>query len=86
MIYWSEALSTEVSAFNIDVMLLTPSYICTGMTAFSDKLSRPSLTVPSAADYAASSIQSLGWASRTAGYWPHGLLLFFVGEQQKFMS
>ena len=57
VIHWSEALETEVSPYNIDVLLLTPSYICTGMTAFSDEMSRPSLTVPSPTDYATSSLK-----------------------------
>lgn len=29
--------------------------------------------IPTAATYAASAIHTLGYAPRTAGYWPHGI-------------
>ena len=47
IIYWSQALETELSHYNIDVLTLTPSYLSTAMTAFSEDLNRPKLMVPS---------------------------------------
>ena len=48
-----------------------PFYVATRMTRYSNTLSRPSLLIPDAEHFASNAIKTLGYTSRTTGYWPH---------------
>ncbi|MPC42566.1 Hydroxysteroid dehydrogenase-like protein 1 [Portunus trituberculatus] len=69
--YFSQAMAWEYRGSGITVQTLTPSYVSTNMTKFSELVHKPSLLIPTAATYAASAIHTLGYAGRTAGYWVH---------------
>ena len=47
--YLSRAVEYETRGSGVDVLTLTPMYICTRMTAYSNLINRPSLFVPDAA-------------------------------------
>ncbi|OWF47111.1 inactive hydroxysteroid dehydrogenase-like protein 1 [Mizuhopecten yessoensis] len=71
--YFARAIQYEYKDKGIIVQSLMPFYVATRMTRFSETLSRPSIMIPSAADYARHAITTLGYTSRTTGYWPHTL-------------
>ncbi|XP_033751461.1 inactive hydroxysteroid dehydrogenase-like protein 1 [Pecten maximus] len=71
--YFARAIQYEYQDHGIIVQSLMPFYVATRMTRFSETLSRPSIMIPSAADYARHAIATLGYTSRTTGYWPHTL-------------
>ena len=77
MDFFSRGLQTEYASKGITVQTICPSYICTSMVSFSDKLSKPSFFVPSPDDFAASAIRTLGFSSYTTGYWTHSLQTLF---------
>lgn len=69
--YFARAIQYEYKDQGIVVQSLMPFYVTTKMTRFSETLSRPSILIPSAAEYARHAITTLGYTSRTTGYWPH---------------
>ena len=71
--FFSRGLQVEYSGKGLTIQTLSPSYICTTMTSFSEKMTRPSFFVPSPQAFAQSSIRTLGFSSHTTGYWPHSL-------------
>ena len=75
--FFSRGLQTEYNSNGITVQTICPSYICTSMTSFSDKLSQPSFFVPSPDSFASSAIKTLGFSSYTTGYWTHSLQILF---------
>ncbi|KCZ80715.1 hypothetical protein H312_01878 [Anncaliia algerae PRA339] len=66
----SESLSYEN---NVHSEVVFPGYVCTKMS----KIRKPSLFVPSAKDFAASLIKTIGFSRVTIPYYPH-LLINFV--------
>lgn len=74
--YFSETLQVEYKAHNIDVQTLTPSYIATKMTKWSNMLQKPNLMTPDAATFAKAAIATIGRSNHTTGYWSHGLQSF----------
>ena len=71
--YFARALQYEYKDSGVIVQSLMPFYVATRMTRYSKTLSKPSLMIPSAEDYARSAVATLGYTSRTSGYWPHTL-------------
>lgn len=69
--YFARALDFEYRSKGIIVQSLMPFYVATKMTRFSHTLSNPGLLIPSAERYAESAVATLGYTSRTSGYWPH---------------
>ena len=78
--YWARTLAVETEPYNITTLLLEPSYVCTNMVQFSDKLNKPSFSVPSPSTYVKSSLSTLGWTKRTTGYWPHSMSSFIISK------
>ncbi|KAK8388537.1 hypothetical protein O3P69_020489 [Scylla paramamosain] len=76
--YFSQAMEWEYRGSGITVQTLTPSYVSTNMTKFSELVHKPGLFIPTAATYAASAIHTLGYAGRTAGYWAHCIQTYLV--------
>ncbi|XP_078334832.1 uncharacterized protein LOC111105370 [Crassostrea virginica] len=76
--YFARALDFEYRSKGIIVQSLMPFYVATKMTRFSHTLSKPSLLIPSAEKYAASAVATLGYTSRTSGYWPHTVQAWFA--------
>ena len=76
--YFSQGLEFEYRDQGITVQCLMPFYVATRMTRYSETLSRTSLFIPSAATFASSAVQTLGFSSRTTGYFPH---TFLVGRR-----
>jgi 17beta-estradiol 17-dehydrogenase / very-long-chain 3-oxoacyl-CoA reductase len=78
MDFLSEALSYEYSRKGITIQTVSPMYVCTSMVAFSDNLNTPSLLVPSPEAFTAQAVRTLGFASKTTGYWSHSLQTGFM--------
>lgn len=76
--WFSKTLEVEYKSYNIEVQTLTPSYISTKLTSFSDLLQKPSLAFPSAETFTANAVATIGRASKTTGYWSHGLQHFLT--------
>lgn len=74
--YFSQTLEYEYSSYNIHVQTLTPSYISTKMTKWSNLLQKPSFVTPDAATFAKSAVATIGRSNATTGYWSHGLQWF----------
>lgn len=70
----------EYREYNIDVQTLTPNYISTKMTSFSDLLQSPSVAFPTAQSFTSNAIATMGrsGAHPTAGYWFHDLQHYFT--------
>jgi len=75
--YFSQTLEYEYKSYNIDVQTLTPSYIATKMTKWSNVLQKPNFITPDPATFAKSAIATIGRSSHTTGYWSHGFQSFF---------
>lgn len=70
---FSQSLNYECRSTGVTVQTLTPGYVNTQMVSYSPSLSKGGLLVPSPAVYAQNAILTLGIASKTTGYWGHGL-------------
>ncbi|KAK3102348.1 hypothetical protein FSP39_010677 [Pinctada imbricata] len=75
--YFARSLQYEYKNTGVVVQSLKPFYVATRMTRYSKTLSKPSLLIPTADDYASSAIKTLGYSSRTSGYWPHTIQSWF---------
>jgi len=64
-------LEYEYCSSGVTFQCLYPVYVATRMTQYSESLSSPSLSIPSATTYARHALATLGWAKETPGYWPH---------------
>ncbi|XP_074660761.1 inactive hydroxysteroid dehydrogenase-like protein 1 isoform X1 [Tubulanus polymorphus] len=71
--YLSYCLEYEYRSSGVIVQCLTPYYVATRMTAYSETLSTTNFFIPSASVYARHALKTLGWARKTTGYWPHTL-------------
>ncbi|XP_013404575.1 inactive hydroxysteroid dehydrogenase-like protein 1 [Lingula anatina] len=74
---FSRALQVEYKDRGIIVQCLMPWYVATRMTQYSETLSDPSTLIPSAQVYARNAVATIGFSSRTTGYWPHSILSWF---------
>jgi len=75
--YFSSTLQTEYAKDNIDVQLLTPNYISTKMTKWSNVLQGSNFIFPDAKSFVDNAVATIGRSKETAGYWSHDLQLFF---------
>ncbi|KAK3591883.1 hypothetical protein CHS0354_005089 [Potamilus streckersoni] len=71
--YFAKALQYEYQNSGIIIQSLRPFYVATKMTSYSETLSSHSFLVPPATAYARQAVATLGFTSRTTGYWPHTL-------------
>ncbi|XP_059490977.1 hydroxysteroid dehydrogenase-like protein 1 [Neocloeon triangulifer] len=74
---FSDALCNECKGTGVTVQTLTPGYINTQMVKYSPNLTSGGLMVPSAQEFAANAIATLGVNNKTAGYWCHGIEYWF---------
>lgn len=58
--YFSRTLQVEYKPFNIEVQVLTPSYIATKMTKWSNTLQNPSFIFPDPKTFVASALATVG--------------------------
>ncbi|KAK7086262.1 Inactive hydroxysteroid dehydrogenase-like protein 1 [Halocaridina rubra] len=76
--YFSQALEWECRGTGITVQTVNPGYVSTNMTSMSELIHRPSLLIPVAKTFVSHALSTLGYASRTCGYWIHGLQAHFL--------
>ncbi|XP_042236175.1 inactive hydroxysteroid dehydrogenase-like protein 1 isoform X2 [Homarus americanus] len=76
--YFSQALDWEYRGSGITVQTVTPSYVSTNMTKFSELVHRPSVLIPTAQTFVSNALHTLGYARRTSGYWAHGIQVHMV--------
>ncbi|XP_078699620.1 inactive hydroxysteroid dehydrogenase-like protein 1 [Branchiostoma floridae x Branchiostoma belcheri] len=76
--HFSQALQYEYKDAGITVQCLTPYYVATNMTAYSDIIHNPSVVIPSATGYARAALSTLGVSTSTTGYWPHTIAQWFA--------
>ncbi|KAK7098894.1 inactive hydroxysteroid dehydrogenase-like protein 1 [Littorina saxatilis] len=69
--YFSQALEYEYRDDGITVQCLMPFYVATRMTRYSETLSKTSFFIPNADTFARSAVRTLGFSTRTTGYFPH---------------
>ena len=74
--YFSTCLEYEYSQYNIHVQTLTPSYVSTKMTKWSNLLQKPGLLTPNAETFAKAAVATIGRTNSTTGYWSHGIQWF----------
>jgi 17beta-estradiol 17-dehydrogenase / very-long-chain 3-oxoacyl-CoA reductase len=70
---FSESLAYECQGTGVQVQTLTPGYVNTQMVKYSPSLMSGGLLCPSAEYFASNAVATLGYASKTTGYWPHGI-------------
>ncbi|NXO79185.1 HSDL1 protein, partial [Sitta europaea] len=71
--YFSRALHYEYASKGIFVQSLIPFVTSTKMVSFSGILSKRSIILPSAEEYASHAVSTLGLSIRTTGYWKHAI-------------
>nr|XP_028595378.1 inactive hydroxysteroid dehydrogenase-like protein 1 isoform X1 [Podarcis muralis] len=76
--HFSQSLYYEYAPQGIFVQCLCPAFVCTNMSKYSPTLSKKSLLVPSADEYAHQAIATLGLSRRTPGYSLHSIQGFFA--------
>ena len=64
----SNTLVHEYSLYNIHVQTLTPSYVSTKMTKWSNLLQKPGLLTPNAETFAKAAVATIGRTNSTTGY------------------
>ncbi|NWT10210.1 HSDL1 protein, partial [Vireo altiloquus] len=77
--YFSRALHYEYASKGIFVQSLMPFVTATKMVSFSSTLSKRSIFLPTAEEYASHAVSTLGLSIRTTGYWKHAIQ-FTLGE------
>lgn len=73
--YFVQALKYEYKNSGVVIQSLTPLYVATRMTRYSETLSNPNLLIPSASVYARHAVATLGYSARTTGYLPHSIMV-----------
>lgn len=76
--YFVQALKYEYKNSGVVIQSLTPLYVATRMTRYSETLSNPNLLIPSASVYARHAVATLGYSARTTGYLPHSIMLWLL--------
>lgn len=71
--WFSRALDFEYSSKGIVIQSLVPSYISTKLVKFSSVLQHSNFIVPDPNSFVKSALSTVGFATRTTGYWSHGL-------------
>ncbi|XP_063587693.1 hydroxysteroid dehydrogenase-like protein 1 [Penaeus indicus] len=71
--FFSEALGSEYENSGVTVQTVTPAYVSTNMTSFSEKIHKPGFFVPTASNFAAHAVDTIGYTPYTTGYWTHGI-------------
>ncbi|XP_041979456.1 inactive hydroxysteroid dehydrogenase-like protein 1 [Aricia agestis] len=72
------SIQGEYARSGVHIQTLTPFFVSSNMTAFSDALHRGNLFVPSARVYARHAVATLGKLTNTSGYWTHGLQMVLL--------
>jgi 17beta-estradiol 17-dehydrogenase / very-long-chain 3-oxoacyl-CoA reductase len=72
---WSRALAAEVAPAGIDVQLVNPYFVVSNMSKFK----RPSLLIPTPADYVRATMRVAGQSPFVTPYMPHALLGMIMG-------
>ena len=70
---FSQSLNYECQSTGVTVQTLTPGYVNTQMVSYNAELRAGGILVPSPAVFAKNAILTLGVASKTTGYWSHGI-------------
>ncbi|XP_023229076.1 very-long-chain 3-oxoacyl-CoA reductase-like [Centruroides sculpturatus] len=71
---FTRTLQTEYKETGIIIQGVSPFYVCTRMTQFSEDLSKPSFIVPESEEYVRNAMRTLGAKHFTSGYWPHSIM------------
>ena len=71
--YFTEAVRQEYSRKGITVQTLTPFYIATNMTAYNDRIGKPSFFGPDARHNVRSSLETFGILEQGTGYIAHAI-------------
>ncbi|NXB52834.1 HSDL1 protein, partial [Leucopsar rothschildi] len=71
--YFSRSLHYEYASKGIFIQSLIPFVTSTNMVAFSSSVSKRSILVPTAEEYASHAVSTLGLSIRTTGYWKHAI-------------
>ncbi|NWV43826.1 HSDL1 protein, partial [Grantiella picta] len=71
--YFSRALHYEYASKGIFVQSLIPFVTSTKMVSYSSTMSKRSVFIPSAEEYARHAVSTLGLSIRTTGYWKHAI-------------
>lgn len=66
---FTAALAYEYSPYGVDIMAVKPFYVSTNMT----NRGKPNFLLADPDTYAADSLRTLGYTTKTYGYWAHGL-------------
>ncbi|NWV67292.1 HSDL1 protein, partial [Malurus elegans] len=75
MDYFSRSLHYEYASKGIFIQSLVPFVTRTNMVAFSDTISKRSIILPTAEEYASQAVSTLGLSIRTTGHWKHAIQL-----------
>jgi 17beta-estradiol 17-dehydrogenase / very-long-chain 3-oxoacyl-CoA reductase len=67
--FFAQSLAQEYAPLGITVQSVLPQFVVSKLS----KLRKPSLTIPLPEDFASSALQTLGFDSRTTGYWSQDL-------------
>ncbi|KFQ23306.1 Hydroxysteroid dehydrogenase-like 1 [Mesitornis unicolor] len=78
--YFSRSLHYEYASKGIFVQSLSPFLVTTKMVACSSLLTKRSVFIPSAEEYASHAVSTLGLSIRTTGYWKHAIQVM-LGER-----
>ncbi|XP_042886016.1 inactive hydroxysteroid dehydrogenase-like protein 1 [Penaeus japonicus] len=71
--FFSVALEAEYDQSGVTIQTITPAYVSTNMTKYSEKIHKPRFFVPTASNFAAHAVDTLGYTRYTTGYWTHGI-------------
>lgn len=67
---FSRTLAIEYQNKGIFVQSLTPAFVVSNMSKFR----RPTISIPTAANFARSAVRTIGYENSVAGYWAHDII------------
>jgi 17beta-estradiol 17-dehydrogenase / very-long-chain 3-oxoacyl-CoA reductase len=78
---FSTSLEYEYKEKGILIHLAIPGYVATAMSGVRE----PTVYVPSTIEYVRGDLRSIGWLSRTGGYWFHNVLVMLLDGGKYFL-
>lgn len=71
-------MSTEYGSQGIVIQSVLPGFVATNMT----RMKKSTVMTPSADQYVAATLRTLGHAKATTGYFPHALMQLFINTMR----
>lgn len=70
---FTAAIQEECRPYGVEVQLLSPYFVCTKLTNYSNTVSAGSVFIPDVESYGKYAVFTLGKTNETTGHWSHAI-------------